>query len=53
LAFDRIVAVLPVLTVPGSDEHAISGARGCFTLNLAMQEATPFLLPSRKLALTW
>src|SRR5450631_3665169 len=42
----------PVLTVPGSDEHAITGGRGCFTLNLAMQEATPFLLPSLKLAVT-
>src|ERR1700684_2495250 len=43
----------PVLTVLGSDAHAISGERSCFTLNLALQEATPFLLPSLKFAFTW
>jgi hypothetical protein len=53
LAFERILAVPPVLTVLGSDAHAISGERSCFTLNLALQEATPFLLPSLKFAFTW
>jgi len=52
LALDRIVALPPVLIDPGSDEHAITGGRGCFTVNFAMQEAVPDLLPSLKFAFT-
>jgi hypothetical protein len=37
-------------TLAGSDEHEIAGGRGAFTMNPALQEATPSLLPSLRLA---
>jgi len=42
----------PADTVLGSAVHEISGGCGCFTVNVAAQEATPRLLPSVKFALT-
>jgi hypothetical protein len=47
-----MAALPPVVTVPGSDEHEISGGRGRFTRKLAEQEAMPVLLPSLRLAVT-
>src|SRR4029077_6036208 len=47
-----MVDLPPVCTLVGFDEHEITGGRGCFTMNLAVQEATPFLVPSLKLAVT-
>ena len=48
-----MVEVPPIATLAGSDEHEITGGRASFTVNLALQEATPFLLPSLKLAVIW
>src|ERR1700682_1378418 len=44
--------VPPVRTLAGSAEHEITGGRGSFTANLALQAAKPFLPPSFKLAVT-
>src|ERR1700682_2891155 len=45
--------VPPVRTLAGSAEHEITGGRGSFTVNRALQDAKPFfLLPSFKLAVT-
>jgi hypothetical protein len=48
-----MVDVPPIGTLVGSDEHEITGGREVFTANLAVHEATPFGLPSVKLAVTW
>src|SRR6202049_3744884 len=48
-----MVEVPPMGTLAGSDEHEIMGGRGSFTVNLAVQEATPCSLPSLMLAVTW
>jgi hypothetical protein len=40
-------------TLAGSDEQEITGGRGSFTVNLAVQEATPYSLPSLMLTVTW
>src|ERR1035437_669861 len=48
-----MVEVAPIGTLAGSDEHEITGGRASFTVKLALQEATPFLLPSLKLAVIW
>src|SRR4029077_10308323 len=47
-----IVELPPIRTLAGSAEHEITGGRGSFTLNLALQDAEPFLVPSLKLAVT-
>src|ERR1700674_4856674 len=45
--------VPPVRTLAGSAEHEITGGWGSFTVNLALQDAKPFLLlPSFKWAVT-
>src|SRR6266404_2262938 len=41
----------PIFTLPGSDEHVITGGCGAFTVKLALQLAKPFLVPSVKLSL--
>src|ERR1700733_2817118 len=53
VATDVIVVVPPITTLAGSDEHEITGGCASFTVNLAVQEATSFWLPSLKLAVTW
>src|ERR1700675_1740015 len=52
LAVEVMVEDPPGCTLVGSAEHEITGGRGCFTLNLALQDAKPRLPPSFKLALT-
>src|SRR5258708_31337943 len=47
-----MVEVPPVRTLAGAAEHEITGGWGSFTVNLALQEAKPCLLPSFKLAAT-
>jgi hypothetical protein len=47
-----MVDVPPAATLAGSDEHEITGAWAVFTVNLALQEATPVWLPSLKVAVT-
>src|SRR5256885_11264780 len=46
-----MVELPPVCTLAGSATHEIEGERGCFTVNVALQDARP-LLPSLKLAFT-
>ena len=41
-----MVAVPPIFTLEGSAEHAITGGLGVLTVKLALQDATPRLLPS-------
>jgi hypothetical protein len=48
-----IVAVPPKAIIAGSAEHEIWGGRGSFTVNRALQVATPLGLPSLRLAVTW
>src|SRR5580704_972942 len=50
LASEWMVEDPPNRTLAGSAEHEITGGRGCFTVNLALQEAEPFFLPSLRLA---
>src|SRR5580692_227396 len=45
-----MVVVPPVCNVAGSAAQEIVGGRGSLTLNLPLQDATPFLVPSLKLA---
>src|SRR5712664_3270576 len=47
-----MVEVPPVRTLSGFAEHEITGGWGSFTVNLALQDAKPRLLPSFKLAVT-
>jgi hypothetical protein len=42
----------PVCTLVGFAEQEITGGRGCFTVNLALQDAEPPFRPSLKLAVT-
>jgi hypothetical protein len=53
LAFELMVEVPPICTLAGSGKHEITGGRGAFTVNLALQGATPLWLPSLRLAVTW
>src|SRR4029077_8517180 len=53
VAFELMVEVPHMGTLAGSDEHEIMGGRGSFTVNLAVQEATPYSLPSLMLTVTW
>jgi hypothetical protein len=48
-----MVEVPPAATLAGSDEQEIAGGCGVFTMNLAPQVATPFMLPSLKVAVIW
>jgi hypothetical protein len=48
-----MVEVPPIGTLAGSDEHEITGGCDIFTMNLALQEAAPFWLPSLTLAVIW
>jgi hypothetical protein len=52
VAVEVIVDVPPIGTLAGSAEQEITGGRGSFTVNLALQVATPLALPSLKLAVT-
>src|SRR6266850_1926105 len=47
-----MVEVPPVRTRSGFAEQEITGGRGSFTVNLPLQDAKPFFLPSLKLAVT-
>src|SRR6267378_123220 len=47
-----MVEVPPVRTLAGFAEHEITGGWGSFTVNLALQDAKPFLPPAFKLAVT-
>ena len=52
LASEWMVEEAPIRTLEGSAEHEITGGWGIFTVNLALQDAEPFFLPSLKLAVT-
>jgi hypothetical protein len=47
-----MVEVPPIGTLAGSDAHEIMGERGVLMVSAALQEATPFRLPSLNLAAT-